>query len=445
MSELFESKQWVGEFFTNNNFDNRFSGRVVYTPEDGVVLEYWVASIEVPVDSMVVHGVLETGEKCSLIGEFSVEQSSISFKRGLTMRTGKIGFACLLLNDFVSENELYYNFNFSLTNLQEFFFPKGFKELIKYSEKPLKVVKTKFGEVTVTNNAKFGSLHDDITKQIYSWDKAALDDLQSAFRKIKADKPTARFMLKKDIEYRLSIQVDSGANYNQVFDYITTLADLFAVLIYSPVHPVSINIDRVGVDGEKDQSLIFFPSNSLSKKTILLSSQYASHFNLPITNNKVDLELLIGNWLQYPDRFSTIVSGIQTETGIRYIHSLHGELVLYATQFEAISYDDGIKVKKYEYPLVEYGAEHVIAGVREVFKKYGRSDIGVAISDLRNEIAHVGRPKLLLTTMTMEDLILLSQYMELIIIGYVLKKIGVDDALVQKYFESFCPLFTVAT
>ncbi|MGR4971372.1 hypothetical protein ACIPQ1_00780 [Pseudomonas sp. LARHCG127] len=440
MRELFESKQWVGEFFTDNNFDNRFGGRVVYTPEDGVVLEYWVASKELPVDSKVVHGVLESGEKCSLIGDFSVTQSSISFKGGLTMRTGKVGFACMFVNDFISEDELFYDFDFSLTNLQEFFFPKGFKELVKFSDKPLKVIKTSFGEVKVTNNANFGSLHNDITKQIYSWDKDALQDLQNAFDKVKVENPTARFMLKKDIEYRLSIHVEGGADYNKVFEYITALADLFAILIYSPVHPESISVDKETPGDKGARSLAFFPSNTLSSKTLMLSSQQASHFHLPITDNKIDLELLIGKWLEYPDRFSTILSCIQTETGSRYLHSLHGELVLYATQLESISYDDKIKEKKYEYPLVEYGASVILMGVQKVFSKYGRSDIGGAISDLRNEIAHVGRPKDLMKRMVMEDLILLSQYMELTIIGFVLRKIGVDPALVQRYQKEFCPI-----
>ena len=257
MRKLFEEKQWIGEFFTDNNFDNRFSGKVFYSPEDGVVLEFWIASKALPADSNVVHGVLETGEKCSLIGEFSVAQSSISFKGGLTMRTGKIGFACLFLNDFVSEVELFYSFDFSLTNLQEFFFPKGFKDLVKYSETPLKIIETAFGEVRVTNSASFGSLHNDITKQICSWDKKALEDLKAAFAKVKLENPSAIFMLKKDIEYRLSVHVSGGADYNKIFEYIAALADLFAILIYSPVHPKSISVDRLGVD-EKNRSLDFF-------------------------------------------------------------------------------------------------------------------------------------------------------------------------------------------
>ena len=346
MLELFESKQWIGEFFTNDDFEQRFYGRIDYAPDEGVVLEYWIASREMPLVSCVVHGVLETGEKCTLLGEFSTEDSAISFKDGLVMRSGKVGFACLLLGDFISEGELFYDVNFSLTNLQEFFFPKGFKELVKYSEKPLVTIKSSFGEIQVTNNARFGSLHDDITKQIYSWDKQALAELQSAFAEIKEKNPNSTFMLKKDIEYRISLKMDGGADYNKVFEYISNLADLFAVLIYSPVHPESIQIvKRVGVADENVRFVKFYPSTSLSAKTVALSSQQTSHYHLPITNKKVDLASLIAEWMRSPDRFSTMVSSIQNETGYREVHSLHGELVLFATQFEAISYDDKINDK----------------------------------------------------------------------------------------------------
>lgn len=442
MLELFENKQWNGEFFTNDDFSRRFFGRINYAPDEGVVLDYWISSNELPLDSVVVHGVLETGEKCTLLGEFSTEGSGISFKDGLAMRIGKIGFACVLLGDFITEGELFYDVNFSLTNLQEFFFSKGFKELVKYSEKPLITIKSVFGEIQVTNNARFGSLYDDITKQVYSWDQQALMELQSAFAEVKAKNPKASFMLKKDIEYRLSLKIDGGADLNKVYEYISNLADLFAVLIHGPVHPESIQIvKKVGKDDESVKFIKFYPSTSLSSKTITLSSQDASHFHLPITNNKVDLASLIAEWMSSPDRFSTIVSSIQNETGYREVHSLHGELVLFSTQFETISYDDGQKVKKYEYPLIRYGTELILDGVKTIFARFGELDVGAGISNLRNEIAHVGRPKRLIKLMPMEDLILLSQYLELTIVGYMLSKIGVDSELIKLYQDRYCPQF----
>lgn len=442
MLELFENKQWSGEFFTKDDFSRRFFGRINYAPDEGVVLDYWISSNELPLDSVVVHGVLETGEKCTLLGKFSTEGSGISFKDGLAMRIGKIGFSCILLGDFITESELFYDVNFSLTNLQEFFFSKGFKELVKYSEKPLITIKSEFGEIQVTNNARFGSLYDDITKQVYSWDQQALMELQAAFAEVKAKNPKASFMLKKDIEYRLSLKIDGGADLNKVYEYISNLADLFAVLIHGPVHPESIQIvKKAGKDDESVRFIKFYPSTSLSSKTITLSSQDASHFHLPITNNKVDLASLIAEWMSSPDRFSTIVSSIQNETGYREVHSLHGELVLFSTQFETISYDDDQKVKKYEYPLIRYGTKLILDGVKTIFARFGEPDVGVGISNLRNEIAHVGRPKRLIKLIPMEDLILLSQYLELTIVGYMLSKIGVDPELIKLYQDRYCPQF----
>lgn len=442
MSKLFESKQWIGEFFSEDDFDQRFSGRVNYSPTDGVILEYWVSTHKMPAVSSFVHGVLETGEKCTLIGEFTTSHSSISFKDNLRMRIGKVGFSCLIVGDFLRSDELYSNFNFSLSNMQEFFFAKGFKDFVKFSEDPILVADTKFGHIKVANNAKFGPLHTDITKQIYSWDKQALEDLRDAFLKVKEDRPQASFMLKKDIEYRLEINLNESVDYHALFKYITNLADLFAVLTYSPVHPESIQIlKHLGeVDGERVRILKFYPSNALSVKTLELSAQHASHFHLPITNRKVDLGLLIEEWMESPDRFATTVSGIQNETGYRNLHSLHGELVLFSTQLEAISMDDRVKSsEKYEYPIRQYSIKKISDGINQVFLKFGVSSIGEGISILRNEIAHVGRPKRLVKVMPMEDLILLSQYLELTILAYILQKIGVGAELVEDYQDKCCP------
>jgi hypothetical protein len=60
---------------------------------------------------------------------------------------------CLLVGYFITHNEPFDKFYFSLTGMQEFFFPKGFKDVVKYSDKPLFTLKTTYGELEVGNSA----------------------------------------------------------------------------------------------------------------------------------------------------------------------------------------------------------------------------------------------------------------------------------------------------
>lgn len=440
MTELFSRKQWIGEFFLPDAYERRFSGQIEYSPENGVLLSYTIKGHAVPTESDVIFGVLATGEKCTLGGRFSPQHAGITLKNGLTTRSGKAGFMFLVIGDFLTHDELLFDFNFSLTNLQEFFFYKGHKDIVKYSEKPLFTLSTPFGDMTVGNNASFRPLHKDIKSQIYSRDPDALNELESAFKEIEAKYPNSFFMLKKDIAYRIRFQFNSGTTIRQAFDHISDIANLFALLIYSPVYPDSIHAQKKqGVD--HTITLEIYPSMVLDTRTIELATQERFHFRMPITYSSIALDQIVRTWLQAPRNHSTIISSIQHETGFRDEHSVHGEIVLYATQFESISHNAGEKGKyrKYEYPLNSYGCQKLRDGLSTTFGKVGLTDIGKAVGNMRNEIAHVGKPRTLLATLSLKDMVHISQYLELTIVGYIMATIGVPTSVITKYQEDFCP------
>jgi len=436
--ELFEEKNWTGEFFVNNVYEKRFMGEINYSPENGVMLSYSITGRDIPNEAKVVHGVLTTGEKCTLLGKFTPQNSGFVWKNDLYVRKGKAWFLCLLVGDWLDENELMYDLNFSLTNLQEFFFPKGFKDLVKYSEKPLFSIKTNYGEIEVGNNASFGILNTDVSTQIYSRNKNALEELKESFQKLEKKYPDANFMLKQDIAYRIYLKIDSGEKIATVFEHIFDIANLFSILVYGPVYPDSICVTKK-IEKNHPISINIYPNMSLNKKTMDLCIQERSHFHMPIKKSNIDLASTIMKWLKAPKDYSTIVSNIQHETGYRDEHSLHGELVLYATQFEEISYAASVMDKKYEYPIDNYGTAKIKDAISKILANAGESDIGIGIGNLRNEIAHVGRPKYLLKKLSMRDMVDLTQCMQMTILGYVLNELGLDRKVISKYQDEFTP------
>lgn len=439
MMNLFEEKHWLGEFFVNDDYDNRFTGEINYSPENYVILSYSITGDDLPSEAHVVHGILTTGEKCTLIGEFTPKDSGYSMRNGFSVHKGKAAFSALFIGDFLEEGELLYDIEFSLTNMQEFFFPRGFKDSVKYSEKPIFSVETNFGRIEVRNNASFSFLPKDITAQIYSRNENANDELQASFEEINKKYPDAHFSLKKDISYQISLYIDSGGKIFDIYKHINEIANLFCILIFCPVYPASIHIIKKVPVNKYPIFIDVYPSMVLDKFTKDLAVKERLHQTMPITRSNIDLAATVLEWLKAPEDYSTIVSCIQHETGYRNEHSLHGELILYVTQFEAISYAASEKRMKYEYPIDKYGTPKIKKGITKIFANIGESNIGRGIGNLRNEITHVGKPRQLLNIMSIQDLMDLSQRLQMIILGYILERLGLDGKVIARYQDTFTP------
>ncbi len=430
MESNFSEREWNGEFFIPGDYENRFIGTITFSPEKGVVLSYLIATQHFSRESEVLYGVLATGEQCTLIGTFNPTHSDFNFKNGLTTYNGRTWFYFLVIGKFLDENELFSEVSFSLTGMQKFFFPNGYKDLIKYSIEPLLTVSTDYGQIEVGNNANFSILREDITAQIYNRNDEALIDLKRAFAEINTKYENSLFMLKKEISYMLTIKTNVECNIGKLYEYITDISNLFAILIYSPVYPEVIKLKHI----DNPYSSIVYPSMALEKRTADLCKRKYSHFRMPITKNKINLENVIENWIKQSKKFTMIISSLQHETGFRNEHSVHGELVLYATQFESISHQAGVgNAKKYEYPVNQFGTDKIKNLLTQIFSNVGETDFAKGIGSLRNEIAHVGRPKDLLSTLTIRDMVNISQLLQITILGYALNTIGVDSNMISEY------------
>lgn len=391
MQNLFEPQQWTGAFFPPGGCEQRFAGTLRYSPNGGVVLSYTIPGFRELPECTELHGILDDGSRCTLVGSFSMRDAGSTSKQGQKSRSGKQGFYFLVIGGFYSHDTPVEDVSFTLTGLQEFFFPAGGKDLVKFSNAPLATLSVPFGTIEITNAASFGFLHKDITSQIYCRDPDALDALNLAFEKIEKEHPQAPFLLKKDIAYHLRLRFSAGVKLESACQKISEIADLFAMLIYGPTHPESLSILRQN-EGGCPASEDVYPAMGLNQSTIDICTRKACHFQMPITQHTVDLSKLLTTWPENASRFKTAVSAIQHEVGFRTVHSAHGDIVLYATQFESISHAAGRIRDKYSFPLEAYACVQLRERLARVFAKVNASDLGKSISDLRGEIAHIGRP-----------------------------------------------------
>jgi hypothetical protein len=438
MSDLLTEQKWIGEFFLPGSHDNRFSGGLEYTPEDGVILSYFISHNQPMQKSEILYGFLASGDACTLIGNFDPSKTGIRLNNEALIRPGKIGFQFLVLGRFLPDIGNIKHLDLDLTNLQEFFYPNYAKNRVKHSDTPDYDLETSFGAIKVGTNTKFDPLDRDITTQIYSLNKPALAELQDEYARITAENNDAWFMLKKDITYRLSIDFATPMSVLEAYKKINLLTDLFSLLSYSPVYPVDINITDLSFDNPSSNAKLF-PSMIANRQTLAIAAKERSHRSMPIQRNTIPLDKVISNWLTSQYDFSIIVSSIQNDTEVVNIHEAHGENTLYATQLESISYLANKKSAKYEYPIKTYANRKIIDGLIRSFAVRNLFDVGVSISDLRNEIAHVQKPKVLLKHLSLRKLVKINQYLQLTVIGYILTQIGVPKEVISNYQDHHAP------
>lgn len=439
MESNFVDSEWTGEFFLPDQIENRFFGQITFSPEYGVILAYFITGKSTPDDSEILHGVLDTGEKCTLIGKFTPTDSNICYQNGLNTRRGTSGFYFLVVGDFLDEGELFSEVTFSLTGMQEFFFPNGCKDLVKYSDEPLFKTTNNYGQIEAGQIASFSMLGSDVTRQIYNTNDDALTELKLAYEEINTKHEDSFFMLKEDVSYMVTIKTNVASTVSTLYKHIVDISNLFAVLIYGPVHPEIIKLKKDDENGRPYLSTVY-SSMALDKRTVNLCKNRRSHYRMPITESNIDIAKAISNWLEKSRKHSIIVSSLQYETGFATDHSVHGELVMYATHFESISHSNSIKNRtKYEYPVSQFGTEKIRNSLTRIFSDAGETDFGKGIGDLRNEIAHIGRKKRLLAILDLQDMVDISMLLRITILGYVLNDIGLNKKVINDYQDKWLP------
>jgi hypothetical protein len=444
VSDLFENKEWIGEFFAPDHYENRFSGKLSYTPETGVLLDYSIIGLpgkglSVPKDTDVLYGFLEDGSRCTLVGQFH-PSIAIPLRGGHCVMGGRNAFSLLMIGNFVKSDTLFQGVTFTLLGMQAFFVRDGREDFVPFSNTPLLELKTAYGKLTVFNNATFGSL-GDITSHIFTMNGEAMEELKTAFGQIKARHPDSHFELRKSaLSHDVTIKFSIESSVPQIYKRVSQIANLFALLTCSPVYPASVEIFGKDRQGNLEILHVYW-TMVIEKRAIELATKKRFHSFMPITNSNIDLSKVLEAWFAISDKYSVIVTGIQHEIGFRNEHSIHGEIVLWATQLESIK-GQARKIKneeKYQYPMDTYASDQVKKGLNQIFAKINKNSLGENISNLRNEIAHAGKQNDLLRVLSLQELANIDRYLQITIIAYILTKLGIPHHVIEDYQNKLTP------
>lgn len=434
--EFTKEHYFHGEFWQNPT-DNkgRFSAKIEYTPYNGLILDYCISDSDSPLECDRLYGILNTGEPCTLIGPFDFRHGSMHFGK-IRVLTGRHYFHILAFDGFYTEDDLIDCCDLALHGMQEFIHPQGFITQLKHSTTPLLSVQGKGWKIEIINNASFSLIGNGLINVVTCQIDEALDKFIYDYEITKSLFPDAMFSIRNKLKFYLRYY---NTNQNDISTYISDLwkiSGLFSILLDKPIVPDEL---RLKFHGCKITTPCLF-SNNIEQRTIDLALAPINHHLLPLNWKQIDIGKAIGNWLKISDEYNSLSVAYQNETGFRTLHQAHADIILYATQLESINLSlSGKTSEKYIGPINKYASPSIKKNIESVFSNYQNKTLGENISDLRNELAHVGRPKKLMKLMQIDDYIKIGLYLKVIVASHLLSKLGLSKEQIEKYQKRVVP------
>ncbi|ECE0939442.1 hypothetical protein ZP13_14680 [Salmonella enterica subsp. enterica] len=434
--DLTKEYSFHGEFWQYPD-DNkgRFSARIEYSPYHGLILDYCISDSDSPDACDRLYGVLNTGESCTLIGSFNFSQGNFHFGQGM-VQTGRHGFQLMLFNGFYEDSIQIAHCDLSVHGLQEFIHPQGFITQIKHSEQPIFTAEGSDWKLQLINSASFSGLGDSLLNVINCQNEQALNKLYTDFQETKALYPDAFFSLRKALTFYFRYNFKK---HQKIKDYISRIWDisgLFSILIDKPVLPEEIYLKFEG----KELRTPCLLTLGFEQRTIDLALRKINHRLLPINWKNIDIKNVFYKWFDMAERYASLTVTYQYETGFRTLHQAHSDIILFATQLEAINMTlGGKKYEKYMKPINEYASPLLKQKLETFFIKFNTDSIGENIATLRNELAHVDRKKNLMKVMTIGDYIRIGIYLKLIVTSHLLSNLGIEKGKIEDYQNHAAP------
>ncbi|WKE64384.1 hypothetical protein PVT67_11935 [Gallaecimonas kandeliae] len=425
--------EFFGEFFqSEDSYATRFPGRVTYSPEDGLILHYNIADNDIKFEYKYLIGVLDNGKRCTLIGPFDFRNSGLRFGQ-LTTRYGKHKIRYLVVGEFLDGDTKYNYCSFATNHMQAFFNDVDNLEVVPYQDESLMRICGDKWNLSLENRASFSDVTNRLKNLVRIEDDNARMILSDALEKIDGLDLSERMYLRKELEV-VFVYEKENQSIESLFNIMRIISSMFSMLVGAPNFPEKILLGRQDGDGK----ISVISNVDLESGTIALAKRKINHHQMPINCKGIDLDKVVKKWISLHDEYQVIATVFSYEKNYRTLHEAHCDIVLYATNLEAISYRDKEKLK-YEYPVCKYSSPSLLDFIKRSLSKAECASIGEAIGSLRNEIAHVGKPKKIMSKLNIRDYVNIGFGMKLVIVSYLFGELGIEMEVIHRYQERSLP------
>lgn len=424
-------ESWLGEFCSASSPEQKIPGLVRYSHSQGVSVRFLKQITSPWIQPSVLHGILETGEECTLLGPSCLPggdpERYYSHHEGATVVSGIIGYKYFVIGKHIDLSDTLGEVSFTFPDVGRF--ATGLDTFQQTHAGPLAYCdQTIMGRISVWRQ-DCGASMLNIKEAVISSNSAAIERLCSAHDAIKKELG-AHFMKRLSSEYRIILEFTSEIPLHDACFSMQKLVDLFSVLLYSPIITADV-IARKGSLGDR-KALAVYISHTLDERTISIIQARSNTQSIPIQLSALQFADIVNTWAEECSKYATLVSGIQSRTGIKAVHEVQAEIILCCAFMESIKHEAGLG-KKYEDCLRNYACSGLQEKILAIFELDSIEKAGAAISEVRSDIVHFKGSRKWINKMPLAIACQLSQYLELTVLGYLLERLGVERKLIDEY------------
>ncbi|WP_407466155.1 hypothetical protein [Xanthomonas campestris] len=431
---LLEEVEWAVTLYPHDRPEAAFGAKLEYSPTAGLKLRYAIEMdkcIEGTIDFLYGHTNL--GEPLTLVGKFEPSKAGFKMKHGYNFRVGETGFQYAIFGLHCSNDSTFDKFHFDISGAEDFFGNANFRKHSNLSEKPFYSSLLDLGTIEVNWRSQL-EFSGNIVTALHDKNSEAMKQLQDALDEIKKEHPDFMPLYKKNVDYTFTLTPKEDLKIIDAYRACNVIGDLFAIISFSPTR--ILRMFAIARDeSNHPYEMTIFPSQITHHDTLNRIKKIQGTPASTINIDDLDLAKTFAAWTRERANFSTTISRIQSQGFVIASHDVLAGIVLSATQLESIGHQEGQKNNKYQHPIECYACP-ALKGALATQLKCTKGSIGQKISDLRNEIAHVGRPKTLLQKLSIREQHEINMMLDLVVLGYLMIKIEVSRVAMEKYQNS---------
>ncbi|MBX9266915.1 hypothetical protein [Chromobacterium violaceum] len=424
----FENYEWLG-LFSLPDQSLEFPGKLTYTPEDGVCLEFICGMQEGIRKSDYIHGVLSTGKICTLFGNFDPSLFGMHLGPQASIYNGKIKFEAVLFGNLASADSKFHGISFDLTNFQEFCHPQGLKDQVKFSSTPIFNCKSGDLEVSIHNIGEFKYLGGDISNTFHCEKEEVIEDLRQAFLSVIEKHKNENIFARNDIKWELKVVSSKEFDQKEIRRKLFEFETFLSLLIYSPARRTTVSVLTSLTQDGKHSELPFLASFfDMNNHKIKFVNKEIFNPSLSISPVTVpDFSAVMRKWVELGNSFQLFTLRISNRFPPVQEHDLRAELILGLTQLEAVAKELGKnkEADKYDYPLSHYDKFKICTLLRKVLFTAENKTIGQSLTSLRGEVAHTSRTAKSLNKMGLLNFFIACRCIDIINASHIYSRLDI--------------------
>lgn len=430
---LLESRHWFGQFKFPNNSTDWFPGTLQYEPDKGLRLEYMLPFNPHTPSTNILFGVLQNGKLCTLYGNFSPVEGGMYFG-AVTLHTGTRGFPFCIFGGHFHEKDLFIGIDTKFSNFQDFCFPAITRNRIPFSKAPLVDATCGDIRVQVINEGQFHIAPDGIASELHSDNENLITDLRETIKQTIAKHPNSFLYRRSSIEWWLRLHNETGMGPHSWLEQLYSFELLFSLLLFKPVRPIELRLRARNEKGQIQSFAIVGGVGGINSQTIAQIQDDNLHQQMPIKLQTIDLGSVVKRWFEAQQGYTLFASKLHDDFGDRVEHTTQTEYILLLAQLEGIAQKAGLDHKKrYEEAIQTFGSADLINQLLTLLGAKTLTDAASTLSDLRAEIAHLGRPRKLLSTIDHGKFIALNRSLDVIIASYIYQHLGITQQVIEEF------------